>query len=891
LVGTRWSSELAGELTASGTYELDGGRPRPPPVRVGRYQLGEQLGSGAMGVVYRAQDPELDRAVAIKVVRASSHDASFELRLLREAQAMARLKHRNVVPIFDVGPAGGGVFLTMPLLEGGTLRRWLSSADHTTDAILDRFVAAGSGLAAAHDAGLVHRDFKPDNVLIDTSGETLVADFGLACLAHDEIPASISALRLEAGAITQTGAVLGTPAYMAPEQLRGQPSDARADQFSFCVAVWEAVYGVRPFAAPPKGDPDPIRARLDAIAAGPMLPVRHRPRPAWIAPLLIRGLDPDPARRWPTMQALLDAIARRRAPRRWPKRLALGLCPAVVVLALAAWPRSAPPSPAVYRMVQLTHRGDLSNAALSPDGSQLAIVAGDSLILRGVAPDAEDRVLVEHGIADLSISWSPDGHRLLATTTPALTGLFRSELIDVERGPLYTLPVTGFATFLSSDQVAVIAPRQHEVEIYALGERATRIDTCNVPAGYVLVASIAGMPDGTIILEISTGEQPELVFLRRLASGCELRATFGGERFATVALTDTGHVVTLVPGQGLARILELSLDGELVARREVNGDVRAVLGHRHGADFVISASLKTHLVQVHGMEPPELKFSVDGSASFSLSPDGTTLAWIEHVDAWVRRRGPLRLSTLANLDRRGYPLIADAVASSWSPAGDRLAVLVDKDKDEGGIAVWVIDRDGGSRRRLPLRQLDSAAIPVWLDDHRVAARVDDRNLYVWYDLDTGEQGQIGSREHGGTYWMTRSPRDGTLAMWRVGPPGAITLDTEHLWLMSPGQLPRPLHVELAATHHLLPSWSRSGELLVRVLDSGLVAGVDLETGELTTIARLPGMLLNSSLNHEHLLALPDGALLAVNLEPNMNISVVDSNEAPPSGQAERPPPR
>jgi dipeptidyl aminopeptidase/acylaminoacyl peptidase len=278
------------------------------------------------------------------------------------------------------------------------------------------------------------------------------------------------------------------------------------------------------------------------------------------------------------------------------------------------------------------------------------------------------------------------------------------------------------------------------------------------------------------------------------------------------------------------------------------------------------------------MATPIQQFSVRGSASFSLSSDGKTLAWIEHCGR-SRLRGPLRLSTLDGLARRGYPLVEHAVSASWSPDGQRIAAVVDD--DAAGILVVVTERATGTTRRLPLAQLDHAAQPVWLDDHRIAARSDDLTAYQWFDLETGARGELGDHEHGSTYWLTRSPRDGTLAMWRNGRPGAITADTEHLWLMFPGHDARPLHVDAAARHYLLPSWSSSGELLVRVLDTGVVARVALDTGALTPIAQLPGMLIHSSLNHEHVLALPDGDLLAVNTEPGMNVSVVEPDDERP----------
>jgi serine/threonine protein kinase/dipeptidyl aminopeptidase/acylaminoacyl peptidase len=867
------ASEPRGEPTLTGTFELDGGRPRPAPARVGRYEIREQLGCGSMGVVYRARDPELERDVAIKVVRTSDAHPASELRLLREAQAMARLRHPNVVPIFDVGPADGGVFVAMPLLEGGTLRHWLRGGAHTFDAILDRFVAAGRGLAAAHAAGLIHRDFKPENVLLGDDGETQVADFGLACLAHDEQAPSTSAIRLAAGALTETGTVLGTPAYMAPEQLRGLPSDARADQFSFCVAVWEGVYGVRPFAAYRSSASQPVRRRLQTIAAGPLPPPR-RARHAWIAGLLRRGLDSDPERRWPSMQALLDAIAAARGPRRWPSRLALGLCPAALVLAGAMWSHPNTLPPRVFRTVQLTHRGDLSNAALSPDGTQLALVAGDSLLLRGIAADAEDLVLVEHGIGDGSISWSPDGQRLLVDTVPDVVGVLQTELVDVYRGAQYKLPATGISTFLSSHEIAVTSYRQRSVEIYPLGDHATAITTCRVPGDYTFIWSLSGMPDGTMIVETLKGETHALVVLRR---SCEVRATYSAERITSVAVSDTGTVVTLVVGPGFGEILEISLDGEVVSRRAVSGELSEVIGRRHGADYVLALSLKTHLDRAHGMAPPVRQFSVSGSASFSLSPDGKTLAWIEH-DGRVRPRGPLRLSTLDGLARRGSPLVDHAVSASWSPDGRRLAAVTDD--DTAGIMLVIVDRTG-TTRRLPLAALDRGAQPVWLDARRVAARSDDLTVYEWFDLETGDHGELGDRAHGSTYWLTRSPRDGTLAMWRNGRPGAITAQTEHLWLIAPGHDAAPLHVDDAARHYLLPSWSSSGELVVRALDTGMVSQVALDTGALTPIARLPVMRMHSSLNHEHVLALPDGDLLAVNTEPGLNVSVVEPEDAVP----------
>jgi len=276
------------------------GSPRAPQVlergaAVGRYVILERIGSGGMGVVYAAYDPELDRRVALKLLRPDRFNSEPDrLRLLREAQAMARLAHPNVVAVHDAGTFGDQVFVAMELVEGRTLRDWLADGPRPRREILEPFLAAGRGLAAAHEAGLVHGDFKPGNVLIGTDGRARVADFGLA--------------RELAAPPAEWGLAEGTPGYMAPEQRRGDPADARSDQFSFCVALWEALFGERP-------------------VSGARVP---RP-PGWLPQVLLRGLEARPEDRHPSMDALLGALERdpEAHRRRW-------LIAAAAVLAAAA---------------------------------------------------------------------------------------------------------------------------------------------------------------------------------------------------------------------------------------------------------------------------------------------------------------------------------------------------------------------------------------------------------------------------------------------------------------------------------------------------------------------------------------------------------------------------
>jgi len=253
----------------------------------GRFVVLEPLGAGGMGVVVAAYDPDLDRRVALKLLRGDREGAAPE-RLLREARAMARLSHANVVVVHEVGSVDGQPFLTMEFVGGGSLREWLRERKRTTDQIIDAFIAAGRGLAAAHDAGLVHRDFKPENVLVTGEGAVKVADFGLA----------------DTGAVDDDGTVRGTPAYMAPEQHRGQRVGPAADQFAFCVALWEALCGVLPFS----GASYPALA--DAIVSGRIDPPDPGAAlPGWLVEVVRRGLSPEPERRWPSMNALLAALA------------------------------------------------------------------------------------------------------------------------------------------------------------------------------------------------------------------------------------------------------------------------------------------------------------------------------------------------------------------------------------------------------------------------------------------------------------------------------------------------------------------------------------------------------------------------------------------------------
>jgi serine/threonine protein kinase len=307
------SAELPSIRTASAAASAPAVVGEPVAAMLGRYRVEREIGAGAMGVVHVAFDVDLQRWVALKVLRSALVTPGAADRLLREARAMARLSHPNVVAVYEVASAGDRGFVAMELIRGGTLEDWLTANNRPLVQILDAFLAAGRGLAAAHAAGIVHRDFKPRNVLRDHNGRIALGDFGLARELHDALDATDSlaaTLRAPGARVghTTTGSLLGTPAYMAPEQWCGGAITPATDQFAYCVALWEAIAGQRPYRG---SSAESLRAQ---IARGPVaIDARHIPHR--MRDPLCCGLDPDPARRWPSMTALLDQLSRARRRR------------------------------------------------------------------------------------------------------------------------------------------------------------------------------------------------------------------------------------------------------------------------------------------------------------------------------------------------------------------------------------------------------------------------------------------------------------------------------------------------------------------------------------------------------------------------------------------------
>ena len=317
---------------------------------IGRYLVLRHIGAGGLGDVYAAYDTELERKVAIKLLRAVGEHATpawygdRRARVLREAHAIARLRHPNVVTVYDVGDHGDDMFLALELLEGITVDAWLRQKPRSWQAIRDVFVEAGRGLAAAHHAGVIHRDFKPSNVIVGDDGRVTVLDFGLARAVVDDDTTPPRAehedtpllLRKE---LTDEGVTLGTPQYMAPELWQQQPASPSSDEFAFCVALFRSLHGALPF------EGQTIASYRASTTVGELVRTQQRGVPPWLDRAIARGLRPQPADRHGSIDALLDAMVLDRRRRR-RRLLALSIAVPLVSAAAVAGAWMLRPTPA-----------------------------------------------------------------------------------------------------------------------------------------------------------------------------------------------------------------------------------------------------------------------------------------------------------------------------------------------------------------------------------------------------------------------------------------------------------------------------------------------------------------------------------------------------------------
>jgi predicted Ser/Thr protein kinase len=670
--------------------------------RIGRYSVVGLLGAGGMGEVYAARDPELERMVAIKVLRPEMSSLRANSRLHREARAMAKLSHPNLVAVYDVGMDGEQLFVAMELIAGQTLRSWVRGKQ--THEIIDSYLAAGRGLAAAHGAGLVHRDFKPDNVLVGDDGRVAVGDFGLA-----------RTLEADSGeghgytsdiAVTQAGALIGTVRYMAPEQLDRRDADQRSDQFAFCVALWEAL-DTDPFGpVDPSWDSETFaRRRRDAIAAGGDVrgvAARRAGVPARVRRALARGLAFDPAARWPSMQALLAELA---APRRRHRVVAASAALGVLVVGAALVVTMRPDAAALAKPDVCAHVGDdIDGTWWLGDRARVtaALVASGA---PGAAAIAEETAAIfDRRVVAWKLMRLDSCHATAAGTQTSDVDRRRTSCLDAKRG-----------------------------ELQALVERLAAAPNADLVGRAVSVANHMGWT------EQCSGAPPP---------GREERTAPSFD--ASTLWRPTGvytpaSAFALVDLDGRLQSVQRGVDGSLHVAADVKADA-ALPGSPHvtgDAPAVgVDAETNTAVVAVRGADDKLYVGTADAAREWTWETIGTTdaapslvvidgvveVAWLEHGHVRTRSRRAARATWDAPRDLGDAAPVAPALARNGAHA-----IAIAFATRDGKVAVRRGSADGDWQRAQTIAgtpQIGGIRLAAWGELFVVGVLGSDAHAYV-----------------------------------------------------------------------------------------------------------------------------------------------------------------
>ncbi|HVI02126.1 MAG TPA: protein kinase [Enhygromyxa sp.] len=688
--------------------------------KIGRFTIVRKLGAGGMGVVYVAYDEQLDRRVAVKLLRNTVASSEGRVRLEREAQVMARLSHPNVVTVHEVGIHDEQVFMAMEFVDGEDLRQWLTRTKHDWREVLAVFLQAGEGLAAAHEAGVVHRDFKPDNVLVGNDGRVRVADFGLANsynLPPDLAdPATTESQRNRLGVpLTRPGAVLGTPAYMAPEQFRGATIDARADQFSFCVALWEGLYGTRPF-----GGNTLLELSMEVAAGKVASPPQDSAVPTWLREVMLRALAADPSARWDSMREMLDVLARDPEARRRRIMLALSLGLAVLVTLAGLIGLAAS---GLHRNARQRYWNSLTEQLLEIERERGLAQANDD------ARRARDSTRM-----NVVRSYRPK-HEIVERHDPALAvALLREVEGDVGDD----------SEWISTANELLGQPLAHAV---LQGHRGAIVPVLFAPDGAWLYT---GSDDGEVWRwAVPSGVGERIVShgkaITELALSPDGRLLASSAQDGSVRLwsTDSGESRSLERHRLAVKSIAFSPDGRRLASASNDGTVKI-----HELD-----SGRTSVLRADGGEVNVVAFAADGTRVLTGSQDGRARVWsLTDADGPVQvlegHGAPIFLARMLD-DGRALTGSDDGTARVWQLDGEPSGTIVARHAHE----ITALDVHGS---RLATASVDGTILISSLDAPHVAISLPAHDAGVWSLAFTPDGAWLASGSFDRTARLTRS---------------------------------------------------------------------------------------------------------------------------------------
>ena len=704
----------------------------------GPYRIVAPLGEGGMGVVYRALDTKLNRDVAVKFLSNDVADAAGRRRFQREAQMASSLNHPHIVTVHDVGEFEGRQYLVTEFVDGGTLREWIRAEMRGARAVLDLLTGVADGLAAAHAAGILHRDIKPANILVAKNGYAKLADFGLARL--EEKPAD--ALETVTEGRTKPGTVMGTIAYMSPEQASGRPLDARSDIFSFGIVLYEALAGKRPF-----GGGSELEV-LQQIIHGGAAPL-ERPVPAVLRVAVEKALEKEPADRYQNMRELVIDLKRaqrerdpstgsvaatqpagaRRGMPSWIAAAGIGLA------GLAGWLFRAatekPPAPQTVQVQRLTDLAGLEETpAISPDGKTVAFVSATRgkrqiwvRLLAGGAPLAITKDDADH----YGPRWSPDSASLMYYTPGgggAAGGLWQVPALGGDPQRLQSALGPGDISH-SGREIAFLRFQGGGVELAVASREQPTVRTVTKMPPASVNTQVRWSPDDRSIafLSLNAGASFSANLMVADAAGGAPRLVAAASSFQGFAWIPDGSGWIVSSAQDSAMQYPPSYNLWRIPR--AGGPPAQLTFGESSYEFPDAATTGNVVVSRVRAQSDVWKFPVTGAPAenarrgirvthqtgqiqtVTVSPDETEAAVLSdnsgHANVWVTR---LATGEMRALTRESDPRIVVAVPL-WSPRGDWIQFLSSRNSPTfRDVNLWVTKADGSATR-------DLGVVGVW----------------------------------------------------------------------------------------------------------------------------------------------------------------------------------